>query len=61
LDEAGLDAAISIATSDLEDAIQAAAALAIGADYVVTRNAKDFGFPGINAVTADEFLALMPP
>jgi len=59
LDEAVLDCSIAATTGDLEDAIQAAAALRINADYIVTRNVSDFRTLGLQAVTADELLALL--
>jgi predicted nucleic acid-binding protein len=34
--------ALTLSIPDFEDAVQAAAALQIGADYLVTRNEKDF-------------------
>jgi predicted nucleic acid-binding protein len=61
LDEQILDRALALAVNDLEDAIQAAAASRVGADYVVTRNAKDFAPLGVPAVTAEELLALLTP
>jgi predicted nucleic acid-binding protein len=61
LDEQVLDRAIALAAGDLEDAIQAAAALRVNADYVVTRNVKDFATFGMPAVTSEELLALLVP
>jgi predicted nucleic acid-binding protein len=61
LDEAVIDRAIAISSADFEDAIQAAAAERIGADYVVTRNTSDFAAMGIATVTAEELLALLQP
>jgi len=49
LDEPLVDEAIASATSDLEDAIQAAAARRVAADYIVTRNGPDFAPFGIPA------------
>ena len=47
--------------TDLEDAIQYACAESIGADYIITRNTKDFGNSGIRAITPDEFLKTLEP
>ena len=61
LDEQVLDHALRLAVTDLEDAIQAAAASRVGAKHVVTRNVKDFQRLGVSAVTAEELLALLTP
>ena len=42
--------------TDFEDAIQYACAESIDADYIITRNIKDFGNSNIKAITPDEFL-----
>lgn len=46
--------------ADFEDALQAAAALACGAAYVVTRNGRDFIGSPVPAITPEEFLARYP-
>ena len=61
LDDTQLDQALAIADPDLEDAIQAAAALSVSADYVVTRNVPDFLRLGVRAITPQDFLSLVPP
>lgn len=61
LDEPVIDRAIANPGADFEDAIQAAAAARIGADYVVTRDIADFEPTGVPAVTAEEFLAIIQP
>jgi predicted nucleic acid-binding protein len=43
---------------DFEDAIIAAAALREKADYIMTRNAKDYSKSPVPAITPDEFLAM---
>jgi predicted nucleic acid-binding protein len=58
-DEPLLDDAIAMPLADLEDAIQAAAARRVNADYIVTRNPADFTASGVIAVTAVDFLALL--
>jgi len=61
LDETIIDRALAVSGSDFEDAIQAAAAVRVVADYLVTRNVKDFGTMGANAITADDFILIMEP
>ncbi len=41
---------------DFEDALQCAAALACGADVIVTRNLEDYQLSPINAVTPTQIL-----
>ncbi len=45
--------------SDLEDCIQEECAVAISADYIVTRNVKDFAASRIPAIMPDAFLGKM--
>ncbi|HEU4457158.1 MAG TPA: PIN domain-containing protein [Longimicrobium sp.] len=46
VEKADLHQAIALGMRDFEDAVQAACALKVGADYIVTRNEKDFqGLP----------------
>jgi predicted nucleic acid-binding protein len=42
--------------SDFEDAVIAAVAQREGADYIITRNTKDFAASPVSAVTPEEFL-----
>src|SRR5262245_42860881 len=49
--------ALGFPMKDLEDAMQAAAALAFDALYIVTRNAKDYKNSPIPAITPLAFLA----
>jgi predicted nucleic acid-binding protein len=51
--------ALSLGWSDFEDALQGVSALAVGADYIVTRDPEDFGDIGIPPVAPGEFLALV--
>ncbi len=46
----------SASMTDLEDAFQAAAALAWGADAIVTRNIADYRRSPVRALTPAEFL-----
>lgn len=44
--------------TDFEDAIQHACAESIGADYIVTRNTKDYAGTSVRAVLPEELLKL---
>ncbi len=46
--------------TDFEDALQAVSASASGADWIVTRNEKDFAKSIVPALTPTEFLARFP-
>jgi predicted nucleic acid-binding protein len=48
--------ALAFNMSDFEDAIIAATALRETAEYIITRNVKDFGQSPIQAVTPSDFL-----
>ena len=49
--------ALGLGLTDFEDALQASASAACGADVLVTRNTLDFKNAGINVLTPEEFLA----
>jgi predicted nucleic acid-binding protein len=51
--------ALLLGTDDFEDAVQTIAALQIGADYLVTRNGRDFNEDLVRIRTAGEVLALL--
>jgi len=51
--------ALVLPMDDFEDAVQAAAALKIGADYIVTRDEKGFGGLTIPSVNSGEILSLL--
>jgi predicted nucleic acid-binding protein len=51
--------AIALGMRDFEDAVQAACALKVGADYIATRNEKDFQGVPIPARSAGSILALL--
>lgn len=55
-----IDAALALDFADLEDAVQACAGAASAADYVATRNLKDFARGPLPAVSPAELLALVP-
>jgi len=52
--------ALQLPISDLEDAMQAVAAEACGADCIVTRNTHDFTGSPVPVLTPQEFLAAHP-
>src|SRR5437867_1586032 len=47
--------------ADLEDALQAAAAVTANASFIVTRNVKDFKFSRVPALTPHEFTKRFHP
>lgn len=53
-------AAITWAMNDFEDALQAAAALACDAAFIITRNEKDFAASPVQALAPEAFLAREP-
>jgi predicted nucleic acid-binding protein len=61
LDEQVIDRALALPAADFEDAVQAASAMSIGAEHLVTRNVGDFGAFGVSTVTAEELLAILQP
>ena len=55
-----VDTAINnTAISDYEDALQYACAETVGADYIVTRNIKDYGKAEIRAISPEELIKLL--
>ena len=53
--------AVRFPMNDLEDALQAAAALAFGAAYIVTRNTRHYRRSPVPPVSPAEFLAQLRP
>ena len=51
--------ALAMGLRDFEDAVQAAACLKVGADFLVTRNGKDFKGAPVTTKTAGEVLAIL--
>ena len=51
--------ALTMGLRDFEDAVQAAAALRVGADYLVTRDSKDYRDAPVQARSPAEALALL--
>lgn len=58
VDSIVIDQSLDSKFSDFEDAIQHYSALSIQADYIITRNKKDFKESKIKVLTPKEFLAL---
>lgn len=52
-----LDRAVNMKWKDFEDAVQSATAEHIHADYIITRNLKDFAKSKVMALTPSELLA----
>ena len=52
-----LRAAANMKWRDFEDAVQSATASRIHADYIITRNAKDFGGNRVRAITPEEYFS----
>jgi hypothetical protein len=48
--------ALQLPMKDLEDAFQASASLALGADWIITRNLKDYTFSPVPAIAPQSFL-----
>ena len=59
LDTHNFQHALVLGLTDFEDAVQAAASLKIDADYIVTRNEKDFVGAPVTARSAGEVFALL--
>lgn len=61
LDVTGNDCIEALASpiSDYEDAVVEKTAVSAGADYIVTRNIKDYEQASIKIILPDDFLALM--
>lgn len=52
--------ALQLPMADFEDALQVSAAQACGADYIITRNGRDFVKSPIPALSPEEFLVRHP-
>ena len=51
-----VDRAISLKANDFEDALQYFSAVQAGADCLITRNIKDFGFANMEVLDSSTFL-----
>lgn len=58
LDEQILNQAIDSKMNDFEDAIQFFSAVHVSADFIITRNSKDFPKSSIPVLAPEEFLAI---
>jgi predicted nucleic acid-binding protein len=56
---ADIRGAFSCGMRDFEDAVQAMCAKRIGADYIVTRNVKDFGASPVQAILPGDMLGFL--
>ena len=54
-----IDWALQRKAKDFEDSVQYYAALRTGADYIVSRNVRDYPFDAIPVVTPQDFLIIM--
>ncbi len=61
LDGGVIDRALAVPGRDFEDGIQAAAAIRVVADYLVTRDVRDFDGAGVQAIMPDDLLAVLQP
>lgn len=52
-------AAVSSEMKDYEDAVMSQTALRIGADYIITRNLKDYKASPVSAISPEDFLKLL--
>ncbi len=59
LDELDLFKAASLRWDDFEDAIQSITASSVKADYIISRNAKDFSESEVPALSPSEFLSTL--
>ena len=57
--KADIKGAFSCGIRDFEDAVQAMCANRTGADYIVTRNVKDFNDSPVRALSPDEVLEIL--
>jgi hypothetical protein len=59
VDQAVIQTALALAWDDFEDAVQMAAAMQIGADYLVTRNPADFRGGTVSVLQPGELITLL--
>jgi predicted nucleic acid-binding protein len=52
--------ALTLDWDDFEDSVQFAVAYSFSADYIVTRNVKDYSSSSIPALTPEQFMQLFP-
>ena len=56
VDQATIDGALSLPYRDFEDAVTMMAAVGVGADCIITRNARDFTYGPLPALSPAELL-----
>lgn len=61
IDQAVIEQALALSWTDFEDAVQMAAAFKLPADYLITRNPRDFKVPLVRVLQPGDFLALFLP
>ena len=59
IDQSTIEQALSLSYKDFEDAVQMMAAVQCKADYLVTRNVKDFQPAPLSVIQPSELLALI--
>lgn len=59
LESSDFQRALALGLKDYEDAVQVAACLEVGADYLVTRNGKDYKGAPVTTHTPGEVLAIL--
>ena len=59
VDQSTIEQALSLSYKDFEDAVQMMAAVQCKADYLVTRNVKDFQPAPLSAIQPSELLAII--
>ncbi len=57
IDSNGLKVAIASPIADFEDAIVAETAVAAHADFIITRNTRDYSHSVVSAITPQDFIA----
>ena len=59
--KADVQVALDLPMADFEDALQAAAAMACGAQFIITRNVRDFNESPVPALSPETFLSRFGP
>lgn len=59
VDKADFQQALALGLADFEDAVQAVCALKIGADYIATRNERDFQGSPVKPMAPGALLAML--
>ena len=59
IDQTTIEQALALNWPDFEDAVQMAAAINAGLDYLITRNPRDFKPDGVQVLRPGDALALL--